>query len=81
MTTGLPGHISVMPCTFLTVTVKVQVAVAPPESVAMQVTLVVPAGNRLPDAGEQTTVVPGQLSVTTGLGKLTTAPHDPGSFG
>ncbi len=44
---------------------KVQVAVLPPESVAVQVTVVVPIGKQKPDAGEQTTVgAPGQLSLT-----------------
>jgi len=80
LTVTLAGQISVMPCTFLTVTVKAQVAVAPPESVAMQLTVVTPAGNRLPEAGVQITVGFGQLSATNGIGKLTLAPHDPGSF-
>jgi hypothetical protein len=36
-------------------------------SVAVQVTLVVPAGKIEPDGGLQTTVVPGQLSLTAGV--------------
>jgi hypothetical protein len=51
-----------------TVTLKLQLAVAPPESVAVQLTMVVPSGKLKPDGGEQTTVTPGQLSVTTGWG-------------
>jgi len=55
-----------------TVTVKAQLAVLPTESVAVQVTVVVPIGKQKPDAGEQTTVVgPGQLSVTVGLAYVT----------
>ena len=46
---------------------KEQVAVLPPESVVVQLTVVVPIGKQKPDAGEQTTVAPGQLSVTVGL--------------
>ena len=48
------------------VTAKLQVAVLPEVSVAVQVTVVVPIGKQLPEAGEHTTVAPGQLSVTTG---------------
>jgi hypothetical protein len=51
---------------------KEQVAVLELESVAVQVTVVVPTGKQKPDAGEQTTVVgPGQFSVTVGLGYVT----------
>ena len=50
-----------------TVTVKLQPAVAPPASVAVQVTVVTPSGKLEPDGGEQTTVAPGQLSVTVGI--------------
>ena len=49
-----------------TVTVKEQLAVLPEVSVAVQVTVVVPSGKVEPDAGEQTTVAPGQLSLTVG---------------
>jgi hypothetical protein len=53
------------PCGLTTVTVNVQAAVLPPESVAVQVTVVAPIGKQKPDAAEQTTVgVPGQLSLT-----------------
>jgi hypothetical protein len=57
-----------------TVTVKEQVAVLPPASVAVHVTDVVPAGNVEPDAGEQEVVNPGQPSDAVGAGKVTTAP-------
>src|SRR5689334_867854 len=61
-----------------TVTVKLHDAVAPPESVAVQLTVVEPSGNAVPEAGMQTTTTPGQLSVTTGSGKLTMAVVLPG---
>lgn len=48
-------------------TVNVQLAVLPEASVAVQVTVVVPTGKKLPDAGEYDSVVPGQLSVTVAL--------------
>ena len=51
----------------LTVIVNVQEAVLPLPSVAVTVTVVVPTGNVLPEAGMPTTVVPGQLSVPTGV--------------
>lgn len=51
---------------------------APPESVAVQLTVVAPSGNAVPEAGVQTTTTPGQLSVTTGAGKLTMAVVLPG---
>src|SRR5687768_11390575 len=47
----------------LMVTVNVQLAVLPDASVAVPVTVVVPTGKTLPDAGVNTTVTPGQLSV------------------
>ena len=53
------------------------VAAAPPESVAVQVTLVVPAENVEPDAGEQATLTPRQLSVAGGVEKVTIAEHCP----
>ena len=55
-----------------TVTVKPQVAVLPEASVAVHVTAVVPIGKHDPDAGLQTKVTPGQLSLTVRSGKLTT---------
>ena len=53
-------------------TVKLQVAVLPDASVAVQVTVVVPTGNGVPEGGTHTTVTPGQLSVATGLAKVPT---------
>jgi hypothetical protein len=48
-------------------TVNEQVAVLPEVSVAVQVTVVVPAGKAEPDGGVQATVTPGQLSVAVGV--------------
>jgi hypothetical protein len=56
-----------------TVTVKEHVAVLPAASVAVAVTVVVPKGKVLPDAGTATTVTPGALSVATTV-NVTTAP-------
>ena len=56
-----------------TVTVKVETVLLPAASVAVQVTVVVPTGNWLPEAGLQTTVTPGQLSIAAGAVKLTVA--------
>lgn len=55
-----------------TVTVNEHEAVLPDASVAVQVTVVVPTGKVEPDAGEQTTVTPGQLSDAVGA-KFTVA--------
>ena len=55
-----------------TVVVKLQVAVLPDASVAVQVTVVVPVGKHEPDGGLHTTVTPGQLSEAVGGGKVTT---------
>ena len=46
-----------------TLIVKLHVAVFIDESVAVQVTVIVPVGMHEPDGGLQTTVTPGQLSV------------------
>ena len=54
-----------------TVMVKLQVAVLPEASVAVQVTVVTPTGKQLPEAGLQTTTTPGQLSLAVVV-KLTT---------
>ena len=54
-----------------TVTVKLQVAVLPEASVAVQVTVVTPMGKQLPEGGLQTTTTPGQLSLAVVV-KLTT---------
>jgi hypothetical protein len=64
----------------VTVTLKEQLAVAPPASVTTQLTVVVPITKLEPLAGEQTTLDAGQLSTTEGGRKLTIAPHEPGSL-
>ena len=46
-------------------------------SVALQLTVVVPTGKLLPEAGVQVTVAFGQLSVTVGLVKVTVAAQVP----
>ena len=51
-----------------TLTTKLQLAVLPDASVAVQVTVVVPSGNIEPEAGLQTVVTPEQLSDTVGGG-------------
>ena len=48
------------------VTAKLHEALLPEASVATQVTVVVPIGKQLPDAGEHATLAPGQLSAITG---------------
>src|SRR4029453_18905552 len=58
--------------TLNTVTVKLQVAVFPDVSVAVQVTVVGPTGKHEPDAGVQAAVTPGQLSLAVGAAKVTT---------
>jgi hypothetical protein len=75
----LAGQVIAGGCASFTVTVNVQVAVLPAASVAVDVTVVVPTGKKLPDAGTLTTVTPGQLSLAVTL-KLTTAPHWFGLF-
>jgi hypothetical protein len=59
-----------------TVTVKVQVAVLPAASVAVEVTVVVPTTKLLPEAGVLVTTTPGQLSVAV-TEKFTVAVHLP----
>ena len=49
-------------------TVKLQVAVLPDASVAVQMTVVVPMLKTEPDGGRQTAVTPGQLSLIVGAG-------------
>lgn len=51
-----------------TVTVKLHAATLFAESVTLQETGVTPAGKVEPAGGEQTINLPGQLSVTTGIG-------------
>jgi len=58
-----------------TLTLKLQVAVLPDASVAVQVTVVEPTGKHEPDGGLQATVTPGQLSVAVAV-KFAVA-HDP----
>ena len=62
------GQVIVGGCVSLTVMVKLHVAVLPVASVAVQFTVVVPFGKNDPDAGEQITLVPGQLSLNVGAG-------------
>jgi hypothetical protein len=50
------------------VTTKLQLAVLPAASVAVQVTVVIPAGNVDPEGGLHTALSPGQLSVVVGAG-------------
>ena len=63
----VPGAASSWIQALKAVSVKLQVAVLPAVSVAVQVTVVVPIGKIVPDAGEQTTVTPGQLSEADGV--------------
>jgi hypothetical protein len=59
----------------MTVTVKLAVPVLPSASVAVQVTIEIPTGNRLPDAGEQLgPLVTPTLSVAIPFENVTTAP-------
>jgi hypothetical protein len=55
-----------------TVTVKLQVAMLLDVSVAVHITVVEPTAKPDPDAGVHAAVTPGQLSVGTGNGKVTT---------
>lgn len=64
----------------ITLTLNEQVLVFPDASVAVQVTVVVTGEKKEPDAGVQTAVTPGQLSLTVGSGKFTNAPFRPGSL-
>ena len=65
----LPGQVMVGACVSCTVTVKVQVpsGLSGEVSDAVHVTVVVPTGNVVPDAGEHTTVGFGQLSEAVGV--------------
>ncbi len=53
-------------CVSFTVTVNKHAVVLPDPSVAVHVTVVVPFGKLVPDAGLQTTAAPEQLSVAVG---------------
>lgn len=63
----LPGIVTFTPGA-PTPTTKEQLALLPPASVAVQVTVVDPTGKLDPDAGEHTTPTPGRLSTTVGAG-------------
>jgi hypothetical protein len=65
---GSSGQVSSGSVVSTTVTVNVHVAVLPASSVARHVTVVVPIGNVLPEAGEQATATAAsQSSVATGV--------------
>jgi hypothetical protein len=57
------GHVMVGGWMSLTMMVKLQLAVLPEPSVAVQVTVFVPMANVEPLAGAQMVVTPGQLSL------------------
>ena len=80
LTTTLAGQVITGACVSLTLTVNWQVLTLPEASVAVTVTVVVPTGKKLPEAGELVIVTPGQLSVAVGV-KETFAPHWPAVFG
>src|SRR6059036_896547 len=58
-------------------TVNVHCAWFPDVSVAVQVTVVEPAGKVEPDGGTQTTLATAQLSAATGIGNVTMADPAP----
>ena len=62
-------------------TVKLHSALFPEGSVASKVTVVIPTGNKLPDAGPlfKVTVAVPVLSVAVGVAKFTIEPQTPGS--
>src|SRR4029079_15143653 len=76
LTTRLVEQLITGACTSFTVTVKLHVALLPPASVAVLVTVVVPTGKLLPLAGTLTTLTPGQLSVAVTT-KVTLLAHVP----
>lgn len=57
------------------VIVNEQVVTLPEASVAVYVTVVVPAGKNVPGTCEDTTVMPPQLSVKVGGVQVTERPH------
>src|SRR5437762_1302746 len=75
----LAGQMAAGASVSLTVMLKLQLAVLPEASMAVQVTLLVPLANVLPLVGLQLTVTPEQLSVATGDAKLTFWLHWPGA--
>lgn len=71
----LAGQVIVGAWVSLTVTVKVQLPVRLAASVAVQVTVVTPLAKVEPEAGEQLTVAPEQLSLAVGVVYVTVAEH------
>jgi hypothetical protein len=72
----LAGCVVMLAPAAVTVTVKLQAVPGFPDaSVGVQVTVVVPREKVEPLAGTQTNVAPGQLSLTTGLVKVTLVLH------
>jgi len=69
--TTLPGQVMTGNSVSFTVTMKLQLAVLPLASVAMQVTVFGQVLKTLPLVGLQLTVTPEQLSVAVGAAKLT----------
>ena len=77
----LAGFESSCSLTSDTVTGKEQDAVFPAAAVAVQVTVVVPSGKQVPDAGAQLIVTPGQLSEAVGVENVTFTQVAPGDAG
>jgi hypothetical protein len=71
----LAGQAIVGACISTTVTVNEHVAVLPLESVAVELTVVMPFGKAEPDGGLLTTMTPGQLSEAVTV-KFATAEHE-----
>jgi hypothetical protein len=63
-----------------TVTLKLQLAVLLDPSVAVHVTVVVPAGKHEPDAGAHATITPGQLSDAVVVKVVTAQAAPPQTF-
>ena len=79
--TMLPGQaVKVGPWLSVTVTVKLHELLLPEVSEAVQVTVVTPLANAVPEAGEHVTVrAPSQASLAVGVVYVATAVHNPGS--
>jgi hypothetical protein len=75
--TMFAGHTTTGGCVSLTVTLNEQSSVLLDASVAVQSTGVVPTRKIEPEPGTQLTVAPGQLSLATGVVKVTVAEHCP----
>jgi hypothetical protein len=71
----LAGQLTTGTCVSFTLMVNVHVVVLPEASVAVEVTVVVPIGKKLPVTALVVMVAPGQLSLNVDAVKLTTAPH------